>query len=122
VRRAAKRDESEPGIIQAFLAGGASVRPYSGTGAPDLVVGYRGMTHLVENKTGRGKLTEAQEAWQRGWTGEPVAIARTPKQAQSLLRQWEAAQAVWDARLHQENDRQGPIQPRTAPIGPNGIR
>lgn len=62
---------------------GASVTVTSqvAAGFPDLVVGFRGRTMLLELKTGNEKLSVAEEKWHAKWSGH-VAIVRTPEQAQ----------------------------------------
>jgi hypothetical protein len=98
VRRAANRDISEPAIVTALREAGATVHPIDSTGCPDLLVGYRGETYLLECKvassTGRTKrktsggvrpdergLTPAQQAWWAAWTGRLPVIVRTPLEA-----------------------------------------
>jgi hypothetical protein len=81
MRRAAKRDANEPGIISALRAVGCLVQPLSGPGVPDLLVWspWRRGLMLLEVKDG-GKvpsareLTEAQRAWHGEWSQAPVEI------------------------------------------------
>jgi len=75
------------------------------------------MTHLCEVKSGTKQPTEDQAGAFDLWRGEPVAIARTAQEATALLGQWEAAQAAWDARRHQEAAPL-PETPQRAPEGP----
>jgi hypothetical protein len=92
MRRAARRDQAEPGVVKAFLAAGCSVeradRPV------DLLVGYRGVTHLVEVKTGSkgyGKaLNGNQQAFADTWRGEPIEVVRTADDALALVQRWAA--------------------------------
>jgi hypothetical protein len=88
-RRNPRRDGSEPGIVRALTALGCSVQPLSGKGVPDLLVGVKGRTLLLECKapagprggvSGRG-LTEDQDRWIRTWRGDRVWIARTADDA-----------------------------------------
>jgi hypothetical protein len=84
VRRAAKRDTSEPAIIQALEAVGAEVWPLDYP--VDLLVKFRGHWHLLECKTGRGKaLTVAkdkrQQAQQNFLASTGTPIVRTPLEA-----------------------------------------
>ncbi len=60
-RRAAKRDANEPEIIEFLRKAGCMVLPISESGLPDLLCCYRGLIFLVEVKSGKGKLTAAQE-------------------------------------------------------------
>ena len=81
MRRAAKRDHSEPEIIAALKNLGCSVEQLSGEDIPDLLVGYRGVNFLFEVKTGSAALTEGQRKWHEGWMGLPVALVRCPMDA-----------------------------------------
>jgi hypothetical protein len=98
--RAAKRDDSEPEVVAAFVEGGATVWKISGANVPDLVIGFLGRTHAVEVKTGNACLSAGQLAAfgpGGGWAGEPVQIARNGPQAKRLLRVWEIAAAAPEA-------------------------
>lgn len=81
VRRAAKRDISEAGIVAALRACGWKVWPISGAGIPDLLVYAAGRFVLIEAKTGRGRATEAQERFFAATAMGPRAICRTPEEA-----------------------------------------
>jgi hypothetical protein len=99
--RAAKRDDSEPEVVAAFVEGGATVWKISGANVPDLMVGFLGRTHAVEVKTGNAVLTAGQLAAfgpSGAWAGEPVQIARNGAQAKRLLRQWEVAAAALESK------------------------
>ena len=89
-RWAAKRDESEPEIVETFLDAGCSVIKHSGPGEADLVVGHRGRTRLVEVKSGNAQLKPMQAEWAQAWKGGPVWVCRTAAQARKLVKQWEA--------------------------------
>jgi hypothetical protein len=90
VRRAARRDDSEPEVIAAFRSGGASVWQLNDPNLPDLAVGHRRVTHHVEVKSGNKYPSENQaEAFQL-WKGEPVELVRSAAEAIALLRSWEA--------------------------------
>jgi len=86
-RYAAKRDNSEQPIIEALRAVGAIVYPLSSEGLPDLLVCHYNRatntyeTALLECKTGRGKLTPAQEMFMETWLGDNVFIVRTVNEA-----------------------------------------
>jgi hypothetical protein len=92
------RDSNEPEIVTALEAVGASVTRLGSKGVPDLLVGYRGETFLLEVKhvDAKGKtvrrwsggkkpdergLTEQQQTWWATWTGKPPVIVRTPEEA-----------------------------------------
>jgi hypothetical protein len=82
MRRAAKRDDSEAGIIATLEAHGARVQTLSGLNLPDLLVLYRGRILLAEVKTGRAKLKPGQRAFADVW---PVEVLRSPEDAASWL-------------------------------------
>ena len=78
VGQARKRDTAEKGIRQALEKVGATVIPVSGKGHPDLFVFYRGQWWAAEVKSGKGKLTQAQQA---SGAGETWPIWREPDDA-----------------------------------------
>jgi hypothetical protein len=90
MRRAAKRDTAEPLVVDAFRVAGCSVeridRPC------DLLVGFAGITHLIEVKTGTkgyGKNLNGNQAdFARQWRGSPVEIVRTADEALTLVAAW----------------------------------
>jgi Holliday junction resolvase len=86
-----------------------------GKGCPDLLVGYRGLTVLVEVKGAKGKLNAMQEDWHRRWTGSPVIIIRSVDDVETLITAMNAevhamAQATaasvesrtWQSGMHQD--------------------
>ena len=74
---------------------GATVRVVTqGDGLPDLLVGYRGYTILMEVKDGRKppsarKLTEEEEKFFANWTGGMLAIVNSVEEALELLKRCE---------------------------------
>lgn len=79
-RRAAKRDANENEIVYALEQVGASVTKLSDAGVPDLLVGFRGTTYLIDvkNLDGRGKrLTDDQKDFFADWRGGKAGIATT---------------------------------------------
>lgn len=81
-RRAPRIDGSQPAIIAALRAQGASVCSLAGCadGVPDLVIGWRGRTYLAEVKDGakppsRRSLTPAQREWHAAWRGQVVILS-----------------------------------------------
>lgn len=81
MRRAAKVDANQAQIVDALRSCGATVQPLHtvGGGVPDLLVGYRNRTALLEVKDGslppsKRQLTEDQRAWHRQWRGGTLAI------------------------------------------------
>ena len=88
-----KRDGNEKEIVAALRAVGASVSHLSDSGVPDLLVGYRGETYLLEikepgqgqnkrrSKGGVGDLTASQVTWWQTWLGKPAVVVRTVDEA-----------------------------------------
>jgi len=88
MRRAAKRDDNEGAIIDALRDVGCRVTQLSGAGVPDLLVGRRGVTYLLEVKDPTKpkrdqRLTEPQVQWHGEWAGVggPCVIVRTIEEA-----------------------------------------
>lgn len=83
MRRAAKRDTTEPGIVKALEAAGWTVIRISDTGAPDLLAIRRGVLTALECKSPGGTLTPAQQTAFMRWAaaGLPVKVVRTPEEA-----------------------------------------
>jgi hypothetical protein len=84
---AARVDANQPGIVAGLRAAGCTVALAHavGRGFPDLVVGYRGCTYLLEVKDGdkppsARKLTPAQVDWHAAWRGH-VAVVCTLAEA-----------------------------------------
>lgn len=79
--RAAKVDRNQADIVDALRRIGATVQPLHtvGDGVPDLLVGYRMATILLEVKDGTKppsarRLTDDQIAWHGAWKGGPLAV------------------------------------------------
>jgi hypothetical protein len=85
MRRAAKVDRNQPDIIRALRDIGASVEPIHavGGGVPDLLVGFRGRTLLMEVKSEDGTLTDDQTRWHLSWRGQK-AIVRNVDEALTI--------------------------------------
>jgi hypothetical protein len=88
VRRAAKVDQNQSEIVAALRQIGCSVQLLHsvGAGCPDLMVGFRGDTFLLELKDGNKppsarKKTEAQVIWHDAWRGKPVAVVCNIREA-----------------------------------------
>jgi hypothetical protein len=90
MRRAAKIDANQTAIVDALRAAGATVQSLAtvGGGVPDLLVGVRGKTYLLEVKTPKGKrnpkpapTTEDQDRWFSVWRGDRVRIVTSVEQA-----------------------------------------
>jgi Holliday junction resolvase len=94
VIRAAKIDRTQPEIVEVLRAHGASVQSLAtvGSGCPDLLIGYRQRTHVIEVKDGalspsRRRLTADQVAWWRAWCGSPVILLGSGAEAEVWLRE-----------------------------------
>ena len=96
MRRAARRDENEREIIDALERIGATVQPLNMRGVPDLLVGFRGRTHLLEVKMPepqhtpratkeRHGLTDDQKRWHDTWRGDAPWVVRTGAQAVTVV-------------------------------------
>lgn len=76
MRRAAKRDTSEPEIVKALRKAGARVLLLNEF---DLLVLFHGKLFMLDAKTGKGRTTMAQERMiQEGW---PLSFVRDPIEA-----------------------------------------
>ena len=91
MHRAAKVDANQTQITAVLRQMGATVTPTHtiGNGFPDLVVGWKGVTLLVEVKDGskppsKRKLTPDEQEWHGAWRGQ-VAIVETVEDAVQLL-------------------------------------
>ena len=90
--RKAKVDTNQEAIVQALRAAGATVQSLSsvGHGVPDLLVGFRNQTVLLEVKDGdkspsKRRLTEDQIKWHGQWTGGVVAVVDSVESALRVL-------------------------------------
>ena len=125
-----KRDKNEKLIIAALVAIGARVCKIQGLpggdgdfGVPDLLVGYRGRTILLEVKdpethqhtkkgkggtdvpeNAKGQLTPTQVEWWSKWTGGEAYVVETPEQAVALVR---GADLPANVRIFVDNDEEG---------------
>lgn len=99
--RRTRRDANHKDVVAALAGVGASVVDLAacGKGVPDLLVGYRGRTWLLEvknpahrRKSGSTNPTTGakQEAFRASWRGEPVQVVETVDEA---LRAVQAAAA-----------------------------
>ena len=88
MRRAAKRDLTEPTIVLALLQAGFSVQRVSGDHCADLVIGRNGIDRWAEVKTGTRKLKPGQAEWAERWRGAKPLVLRTLDDAQKLIETW----------------------------------
>jgi len=85
-------DENQNEIVTALRKCGAFVRIISqGDGIPDLLVGYKGYTILMEVKDGdkspsKRRLTEAEEEFFMGWKGGILVIVNSIEEALDILK------------------------------------
>jgi hypothetical protein len=84
----AKKDANHNEVVDALQKAGAYVLDMShvGRGFPDLIVGFRSKTILVEIKNpktayGRKGLNKNQIKWKEQWTGGTYAVVDSPEQA-----------------------------------------
>lgn len=82
-RSGGPKDANQPIIVKALRKVGASVAITTevGGGFPDLVVGYRMETHLLELKVPGGKLRPTQVEFHRDWHGKPIHVVESVEQA-----------------------------------------
>jgi Holliday junction resolvase len=107
-RRAAKVDANQRDIVSALRFAGASVSSLAmvGDGCPDLLVGFEGVTWLMEVKDGsktpsRRRLGTSQVEFIAAWRGKPIRVVESPSDAllaildlrrrDEVLRMWQAA-------------------------------
>ena len=88
--RRGRIDDNQQTIVNILRTTGATVVSLSGVGkgVPDLLVGFRGVTLLMEIKDGKKppsdrKLTTDQQKWHAEWKGGALAIVDS---ADSALR------------------------------------
>lgn len=93
MRRAAKVDDNQAEIVAALRKIGASVQPLHavGQGCPDLLVGWRGITSLLEVKDGKKppsarKLTPDQEKWHAAWMGQVTVVETVSEAIEAITR------------------------------------
>lgn len=54
-------------------------------GRPDLVVGFRGVTYLLEVKADGGKLFDEQILYHAKWRGRPIDVVRNEVQVEFVI-------------------------------------
>lgn len=97
MRRAARVDANQPAIVKALRAIGCSLSDTSGVGGgfPDLAVGFRKRTVLLEVKDGSKppsarELTPDQVLWHISWRGQ-VAVVTSIEEAIAAITAESAA-------------------------------
>jgi len=92
MRYANRIDANQNKIVDAMRKVGAVVRIISqGDGIPDLLVGYKGYTILMEVKDGdkvpsARKLTEAEQKFFDEWTGGMLVVVNSVEESLATLR------------------------------------
>ena len=95
MRYANRIDANQNQIVDALRKAGAVVRIISqGDGIPDLLVGYRGYTILMEVKDGEKvpsarKLTEAEQRFFDDWRGGMLVVINSVEEAIETLKRCE---------------------------------
>lgn len=86
-----KVDRNQPEIVRALRRAGASVQSLAsvGKGCPDLAVGLKGQTWLIEVKDwqqppSRKRLSPDEKLWHQSWQGH-VAVAETVEDALRIV-------------------------------------
>jgi hypothetical protein len=84
-----RTDANQQKVIDRFRLLGASCFATSRVGFsfPDLVIGYRGMTGLVEVKRPKGKLSPGQKRFSDEWRGGTVFVAWSEDDCAGILDQ-----------------------------------
>ena len=91
MRRANRIDDNQHDIVTALRKAGATVRIISqGEGIPDLLVGFRGETMLMEVKDGNKPpsartLTDAEKKFFDDWRGGLLVIVESVEDALKML-------------------------------------
>ena len=91
MRRANRIDDNQTDIVAALRKAGATVRVISqGEGIPDLLVGFRGETILLEVKDGNKPpsartLTPAEQKFFNEWEGGLCMVVKSVEDALEML-------------------------------------
>lgn len=88
MRRAAHVDSTQPAIVLALKAVGASVLRITspdGEGCWDLLVGYRRRDFKLEVKGPKTPVSPGQLELHARWRGAPTHVVRTPLQALQVI-------------------------------------
>ena len=95
MRYANRIDANQNAIVEALRKAGATVRIISqGDGIPDLLVGYKGYTILMEVKDGdkvpsARKLTEAEQKFFDDWRGGMLVVVNSVEECLETLKRCE---------------------------------
>jgi len=96
--RAAKVDENQSEIVEAFRRFGFTVHCLHtvGRGVPDLLCGKYGINLLVEVKTMKGELTPDQKHWHSKWRGD-IHIVRNVDDVMAVFNEMTARKKESDS-------------------------
>lgn len=88
--RFGKPDTTQAEIVTYLRGIGCSVEITSAVGRdfPDLVVGFCGVTFLIECKSPKERLSEGQRAWHAAWRGGPVITATSGEDAHTQISRY----------------------------------
>ncbi len=118
MRRAARTDANQSAVVEALRAVGASVTlTYQvGAGYPDLSVGFRGATFLLEVKTAKGTLTTGERQWLADWRGHTAVVRSVDEALQAIgaLRSMRSAMGCTPSR--QRDGARARMSDRSRPI------
>lgn len=84
-------DTPTKGIVKGLREGGAACYYWQAVsrtkGAADLIVGWGGVTFLMEVKSEKGKLSSEQEKFHAAWqkVGGPICVVRTLAEAKAAI-------------------------------------
>jgi hypothetical protein len=94
MRKRPRVDANQQEIVDMLRQVGCTVTSLAsvGGGVPDLLVGYRGRTILMEVKDGKKPpsarlLTPDQRQWADAWSGGPVWVISDQTQALDIIKQ-----------------------------------
>ena len=87
MRHKASLDANHTEIVAGLRQIGATVVDLAkvGKGCPDILVGFRGKTYLMEIKTKTGHVRATQEQFFRSWSGGHIAVVRSVDDAYNIL-------------------------------------
>jgi len=96
-----KVDTNQREIVTALRTAGATVFSLAslGKGVPDLCIGFRGLTILLEIKGPKGKVNPAQAEWHARWGGSPVVVIRSVDDILPLIKNMAAMVSVFGNRI-----------------------
>lgn len=82
-----RKDKNHAAIVHCLQKLGTTVLDLSalGANAPDIAVGFRGVTHLAEIKSGNAKLRPGQKALALWWRGSKVYTLRDEFDCMAML-------------------------------------